>query len=414
MRPIYDDALTSLRGSRAGDRLEVFVRYGTDLAWPTALPLSGYSFSWDSSRQVQRFNCTVTDETGELAPWLLEDPLGVGGARLDVRYYVGGTDLPILMGIYRIANNTPDERWFTYIIDSKGTINRDSPIPKDKALKYVSGGSQIMVSAYDLGLVTKKDRLLAPESPPKGSTPTVVGEITRLMKDIAPVTYGADVVDRNLSGNIVYERDRLDAVQDLCRRIFCDYRWTGDGQMEIYSILDQEPVETLQGGPEGLLVKVDRAQDIEGLYNQFVVDGTYTDSEGRSKPIRSIAQIESGPLSVYGPHGRVPEFYSSEMIANQGDADDYADTMAVSQLTGMTVDLAVTCLPLPHLEIGDWVNVGNPVVNGEPVALVGRVKSIDLASANGTAPGPMTVVVQCSYWTVQSVIGSGRNKYGSY
>lgn len=412
MRPIYDDALEALRGSRAGDRIEVFVRYGEQLAWPDPLPISRYGFSWDSSRQVQRFACSVTDETGELAPWLLEDPLGVGGARLDVRYYVGGTDQPVLMGIYRVASNAPDERWFTYIIDNKGEIHRDSPIPNGKKLEYVSGGSNIEVTAYDLGLVTKKDRLLAPESPPKGSTPTVVGEITRLMKDIAPVTYGADVVDRNLSGNIVYERDRLDAVQDLCRRIFCDYRWTGDGQMEIYSILEQEPVAVLTGGPEGLLVKVDRAQDIEGLYNQFVVDGTYTDNEGRSIPIRSITQIESGPLSVFGPHGRVPEFYSSNMIANQGDADEYADSMAVSQLTGMTVDLAVTCLPLPHLEIGDWVNVGNPVVNGEPVDLIGRVKSIDLGSANGTAPGPMSVIVQCSYWTVQSVIGSGRNKYG--
>lgn len=413
MRPIYEDSLAGLTGSRAADRLEVFVRYGGKLAWPEPLPISKYGFSWDSSRQVQRFTCQVSDETGALAPWLLEDPLGVGGARLDVRYYVGGTYTPILMGVYRIANNTPEERWFTYIINNLGEVHVDSAIPNGKRLAYVSGGANIALTAYDLALVVKKDRLLAPESPLAGSSPTVISEITRLMKDIAPVTYGVDVVDRALSGNIVYERDRLDAVQDLCRRIFCDYRWTGDGQMQIYSILEQPPVAVLEGGPEGLLVAVDRAQDIEGLYNRFVVDGTYTAADGTSVPVRSITQIESGPLSVHGPHGRVPEFYSSEMIANQGDADDYADKMAVSQLTGMTVDLAVTCLPLPHLEIGDWVQVGNPVVDGEPVPLIGKIKSIELGSGNGLAPGPMQVVVQCSYWTVQSVIGSGRHKYGN-
>lgn len=413
MRPIYEDALLALSGSRAADRLEVYVRYGGNLAWQEPLPISKYGFDWDASRQVQRFTCQVADESGELSPWLLEDPLGVGGARLDVRYFVGGSSQPILMGVYRIGNNTPQERWVTYLIRNDGEIHVDSPIPNDKRLHYVSGGAVIDLTAYDLGLVVKKDRLLAPESPPSGSTPTVVGEITRLMKDIAPVTTTAEVVDRNLSGNIVYERDRLDAVQDLCRRIFCDYRWTGDGQMEIYSILEQDPVAVLEGGPEGLVIKVDRAQDIEGLYNRFVVDGTYTNAEGLSVPIRSITQIESGPLSVFGPHGRVPEFYSSNMIANQGDADDYADSMAVSQLTGMTVDLSVTCLPLPHLEIGDWVQVGNPVVNGNPVPLVGRVRSIALGSSNGTVPGPMSVIVQCSYWTVQSVIGAGRRLHGN-
>lgn len=412
MRPIYDESLDALKGSRAADRLEVYVRYGGKLAWPDPLPISRWGFSWDASRQFQRFSCQVADESGSLAPWLLEDPLGVGGARLDVRYFVGGTDQPILMGIYRIANNTPEERWFTYVIRNDGEVHVDSPMANDTKLHYASGGSLIDVTAYDLGLVVKKDRLLAPESPPTGSTPTVVGEITRLMQDIAPVTTTAEVVDRDLSNNIVYERDRLDAIQDLCRRIFCDYRWTGDGQMEIYSILQQDPVAVLEGGPEGLLIKVDRAQDIEGLYNRFVVDGTYVNSDGQSVPIRSITQIEAGVLSVFGPHGRVPEFYSSNMIANQGDADEYAASMAASQLTGMTVDLAVTCLPQPHLQQGDWVQVGNPVVDGDPVPLVGRIRAIDLGSDNGVVPGPMTVIVECSYWEVQSVIGAGRRKYG--
>jgi hypothetical protein len=408
MRPIDKNTLNALYGSRAGDKVVAYAWYGGELAWPEPLPISQFAFNWDITRQVQKFSCTVTDESGSLAPWLLEDPLGVGGARLEVRYDVGGAG-SINMGWYRISTSTPSERWHSYVIDNLGQINEDMPLPSGKQLKMVPGGATIAVDSYDLALVAKKDRLLAPESPEAGSL-TIVSEITRLMKYIAPVTVAAGVVDRNVARNIVYERDRLDAIQDLCKRIFCDFRMNGDGHLEIYPVNLQSTPVVLQGGPGGLLVSVDRAQDMEGLYNRFVVDGTKTNADGSSLPIRSVAQIEDGPLSILGPHGRIPEFYSSTMIATQDDADAYAQEMALTQLTGLTVDLQVVCLPLPHLQQGDWVQVANPIVDGEPVPLVGKVKAMTLKSGTGTAPAPMELTVQCSYWTVQSAIGSVKRR----
>lgn len=411
MRQIDEYGRRALIGSRAGDKIVAFARYGSTVH-PDPIPISRYAFSWDATRQIQSLSCTVADNTGALAPWLLEDPLGVGGAVLDVRYEIGGTDTQINLGPYRIAQNRPKERWLTYIIDNKGQINPDSQLGKDKQLKFVPGGATIELTAYDLGLTVKKDRLIAPESPPVGTSPTVVSEVTRLMRDICGVVVADGVTDVAVSPNIVYERERLDAVQDLCKRIFCDYRFTGEGLLEIYSILEQDPVETLRGGPEGMLVSVDRSQDLEGLYNRFVVDGTRELSDGKTEPVRGIVDIDSGVLSIHGPHGRVPEFYSSTMITSQAQADSYATQMALSQITGLTIDLAVEALPMPHLQHGDWVTVANPVVDGEPVPLVGRIKSMDLKSGNGTAPSTMTLIVQCSYWTVQSVIGAGRSRFG--
>ena len=394
MRQIGANTLNALVGSRAGDKLVVHAWHGGRLAYPGPLPVSDASFSWDRTRQVQTMDLAVADPDGRLAPWLLEDPLGVGGSRLQVRYDVGGAG-PVNLGWYRITKSAPSERWHAYVINEAGRVNRDSPIPDGKKHVMVSGGAVINIQADDLAGTLKLKRLLAPESPPQDGTPTVISEIRRLVGNVAPVVTTLGVVDRNVNRTLIYERDRLDAIQSLCKSITCDYRM----QLEIYSLKPQEPVAVLRGGPEGLLVEVDRAQSIDGLYNQFVVDGTATD-----RPVRAIAQVTAGPLSVNGEHGEVPTFYESNMIETQEQASDYAQQMMTTHLEGLTVDLKVTCLPLPHIQQGDWVQVGNPVVNGQEVALVGMVKTASLGF-RGTAPNAMQVTVECSYNDVQTVIG---------
>lgn len=401
MRPIDANTLAALGGSRSGDKLTVYVWYDGELAHPEPLKIAGYNFSWDVDRQIQQLDLQVQDPEGALAPWLLEDPLGVGGSRLEVRADVGGAGT-INVGWYRITRSVPKERWHSYVIDEKGRVHVDSPIPNGKKHVMVSGGATISLTAHDLAWFLKKDRLLTPGSP-VGTSPTIIGEITRLVGDTMPVVTMPGVVDSAVNKRLIYEQDRLDAIQDLCKRIACDYRMNGEGQLEIYPLDKALPVAVLQGGPEGLLVDVDREQDVEGLHNQFVVEGTVKVGN-EQVPVRAIRSILTGPLSIYGPHGRVPESYESTMITSQADADAYAAQMMTTLLTGLTVDLKVTCLPLLHLQQGDWVQVGNPVVSGEAVPLVGRIKKMDVPS-NGTAPAPMTVTVECSYADVQTAIG---------
>lgn len=397
MRQLDSNTLNALSGSRSGEGITVYVWYGGRLAHPEPLPVAAWGFSWDRTRQVQTFDMTVADKDGKLAPWLLEDPLGVGGSRLQVRYNVGGAG-QINQGWYRVTGSSPDERWRSYVIDEAGRVNPDSPLPSGKKQVLISGGASIRVQADDLGAMIQADRLTAPESP-QGASPTVVGEIRRLAGDIVPVVTASGVVDRAVNKTLIYERERLDAIQALCKSIACDYRMNGDGQLEVYPLARQAPVATLRGGAEGLLVRADREQKYDGLYNRFVVRGTATDN-----PVQSVAEITSGPLRVNGPHGRVTTFYESNMIATQAQADDYAKTMRDTHIAGLTVDLKVTCLPIPHVQQGDWVQVGNPVVNGQSFVLAGMVKSITQPS-NGTVPGPCTAVVECAYVDVQTALG---------
>ncbi|WP_347134752.1 hypothetical protein, partial [Staphylococcus aureus] len=72
----------------------------------------------------------------------MEDPLGVGGAELQVIYQVGSAGY-VNLGWYRITQSEPDDQWRSYLIDEKGRINPNTPIPKDKRLVSVPGGTVV-------------------------------------------------------------------------------------------------------------------------------------------------------------------------------------------------------------------------------------------------------------------------------
>jgi hypothetical protein len=410
MRQVDANTVAALTGSRSGDSLTVWAWYGGRLANPDPLPISSARFGWDATRQIQTLSLSVDDEDGVLAPWLLEDTLGVGGARLQVIYNVGGAG-SINVGWYRVTTSKPVESWIAYTITEAGTVTPDTPVAPDTRLAHVSGGAEVQVDAEDLGTVIAKAQFPAPESP-VGVSPTIVGEITRIIGDICPVVTTAGVVDASVNSTLVYQGDRLNAVQDLCKRINCDYRFNGAGQFEVYPLTPQTPVATLKGGAEGLLVRVDREQKYDSLFNEFYAEGQLqtTDSKGSSTqvPIRGYAAITAGPLRVNGPHGRYPKFYSSTMLTTQAECDAYAKTMRDTQLAGLTTDLVVTCLPQPQIQQGDWVTVYNALVGGRVIAVVGRVKTMSLGFSSG-APEKMVLTVECSYSDVQAAFSGASN-----
>jgi len=411
MRQVDANTLAALSGSRSGDSLTVWVWYRGRLALPDPLPVSSARFNWDTTRQIQTVSLSVEDKDGKLAPWLLEDPLGAGGSRLQVIYNVGGAG-SINVGWYRITDSKPAESWIAYTIDEAGTVTPDTPIAPDKRLAHVSGGASVQVDAEDIGTMLAKAVFPAPESPVGGS-PTIIGEVRRLVGDYAPVVTAAGVVDRAVNTTLVYQGDRLNALQDLCKRINCDYRFNGAGQFEVYPLTAQAPVATLKGGPEGLLVRVDREQKYDGLFNEFYAEGQFAtvDSAGAQTqlPIRGYAAITAGPLRVDPQgHGRYTKQYSSTMLTTQAECDAYAVTMRDTQLAGLTTDLVVTCLPQPQIQQGDWVQVYNAVVDGRVIAVTGRVKTMSLGFSGGV-PDRMVLTVECSYADVQTAFSGASN-----
>jgi hypothetical protein len=405
VRPIDTNTLAALKGSRTGDQLIVWSWYNGQPAWPEPLKIASWSATWDDSR-AGNLSLTVEDQTNKLAPWLLSDPLGVGGARLQCIYQVGGAGT-VNLDWHRVARSKPAQRWASYTITDSGVVTPNSPVAPGKRIVQVPMGASIAVTANDLSLMVANDKFIAPESP-VGASPTVVGEIKRLLQDRVPVVVLSGVTDTAVNTTLVYQQqaDRWAAVEDLAAHIGAAVRMNGDGQCEVYPITSAS-VATLIGGPEGLQVSVDTEQDYDGTYNFFVADGTAT-VNGQSQPIRGTAQITGGELAFAGPHGRYPKFYSSTMLTTQAQADAYAAQMRDTQIAGLTTDLYVEALPQPHLQIGDWVTIPTPRTDGMAPLLTGRIIHMELKGTQTTVDR-MNLTVRCNYADVRTALTSGTN-----
>lgn len=387
MRAMSEAALSALTGSRAGERLICHVWYDGQVVAPD-IDVSDWSITSDGARQVRtQVSLTVTDPDGTLAPWGVDDPLGVGGARLQLIYALTETET-VDLGYFRITTSDPAENWTLHAAGSR-TV-------------WVSGGAQIPVGADDLTVIAVADRLLAPESPKTGST--VLSEVRRLLLGIMPVTVAAGVADRSVPTTTVFERERMDAVEDLLAMISCTHRMTGDGQLEVVSNVPGPPVWEIAGGDDGVMVSLRRSQSADGLYNGAVSEGATPD--GRQLIGRAFET--TGPLRWNGPHGRRPVFHAATgILTTQAAVDADAVSVLAGRLRGRTVDLAVTCLPHPGLQCGDVVTVASPTVTGAEIALAGIVRKTSLRGS-AAGPSPMTMTVECRYEDVQAVAAAIR------
>ncbi|AYN56834.1 minor tail protein [Arthrobacter phage Andrew] len=416
MLPIEPNTVEALTGSRSGDKLEIFAWYDGQLMVPDPLPVSDWSLSWDGSdsKQVQGvLELSVEDSDGSISPWLWDDPLGVGGALLMCRYSVGGTAEVINRGWYRITENSPKESWYSRVIREDGYSEPGSFVPGGHRLVMVSGGAVVPVTAEDLTVRLALDEFLAPEQP-VGTSPTVVGEITRIVGDAVPLVVAAEVVDVAVPKTLTYEGPKINAVMDLAARAGASLRMGGDGELQVY-VKSSVPVWTIAGGEDGALINIDRTNKAEILSNVGVVRGEakQTDDNGQqtSVPLVGVSQVMDGPLRVGGPHGRVPRFLDSSLLTTQNQVDAAAQSLITNYLSSLTIDLEVTCLPHPALQVGDFVTVTQPLVEGQLMPITGEVVSMTLR-ATGSTVSNMTLTVRCNSAQVQDLRRQLRNMGG--
>lgn len=399
MRTVPADIDTALVGSRAGEGILAHSWYDGQVV-AADLPVEEWSVSWDASRQVQgQLDLTVRDPDGALAPWAVDDPLGVGGSRLQVVYRLA-SGATVDLGWFRITGADPEEEWRTYRVnDSTATGDGELAFFKER-LEWVSGGAVVPVSADELTRQASIERFLAPESPPIGAS--VLSEVRRLLDGIMTVTVASGVVDAPVPRSVVYEQERMDAVEDLLDRIGCSHRMTGFGQFEVYPNVRTDPVWQVAGGDDGVLIRVGRSQRLDGLYNGAVSEG----EDAQNRPLIGRWFEEGGPLRWGGPHGRYPVFHSATgLLKTQQAVNADARTRLSSVVSQRSVVLQVWCLPHPGLQVGDWVVVANPTVAGRAVPLGGVVRQMRLSgSASGVEP--MELAVECSFTDVQAVRGA--------
>jgi len=364
--------LEALSGSVVDAKLVCNAWYDGTLA-KANLPIAKWSITWDGADTavVQgKASFTVVDDTGALAPWGWDEPLSAAGSKIQTTFQCAGYGADL--GWWLVTRNQPNEMWRI----------------AGANLQWVSGGASIPVDGEELTRLAADYRFWAPESPPGGAS--VVSEVRRLMAEICAVVVAPGVVDQPVPSSMVYKDNHAAHVLDLVRSIGCWVRMTGAGEMEIYSQARTAPVWTIQGGtdPAGGLVTVARSQQRTDILN-----GVASTSSSSSVEIRKLATVTTGPLRYGGPAGWLIQEHTALATTDDGvqqDAQTYLDNKTYAK----TLKLGVACLPNPAIQVGDWVRVGQPVIDGTAFPLDGVVTAVTLSgSTAGMDPMLLTVEV---------------------
>ena len=400
MRLIDEVSRAALDGSRPADSLTVWAWRGGSLILPEPLQVIEWSVDDEAGESVkvgQKLSLTVADPGGTLGAWKFDDALSVAGTDLQVIYNVGGAGV-LNFGWFRVTGNEPDTAVDSRMIDEFGLDVPDSINEPHARRRYITTGV-VKLEAVDLTFNVDRDKLESPESP--GLNATALSEFQRLTSWHFPTVVDPGVTDAGVSTRLVFDKERLEACQDLLSRVNARYRMGGDGECHVYPVAS-DPVWRVE--PEISLVSVTRRQSVDGLFNKWIVEGK---DSGNGSPVRGFAFIDSGPLRWGGPHGRAADFYSSEMITSRPQADYYAAELRDRFLASLSVELQVETVPRPELQAGDRIEVGCPVAAGHVAYFPGTITSV--RRSGSTVPGGTSLTVTCSYADV--VNGLARTEW---
>ncbi|ATW59943.1 minor tail protein [Arthrobacter phage Waltz] len=378
MRQLPDGMAEALAGSTADARIQFNIWYGEDLTM-TDIPAGAWSTEWDSTRQVvASTSVTVLDEDGTMTPWAVDDNLGVAGPMLQTQLIVGDTSVNV--GMQRITQAEPEETW--RIVGGR--------------LQWVPGAATIPITAQDLTVVAAGSRFMAPEKPPANAT--VFSEVRRLLRGITDVIIAPTLVDVNVPTSMIYEDQRMDAIEDLVKGVNGACRMAGGGQFEIYDPTVETSVFEIRGGDEGQLINLKRKLSIDGLYNAVISQNTLDGGQ----EIQGVAVEDSGPLRLDGPHGRWPLFRSAPFATTQDAINKDARTALANRIKTRTVVLPLRTTLNPAVEVGDWVTAKLPIVTGQEVSIKGRVSTVSW-SGDGSGVGSMNLKLVTKLSDMQAV-----------
>ena len=378
MRPLPEPMIEALGGSVVGASLKCYAWYDGQLMNDgEPLPVGTWSMEWsrDESVMVQgQARFTVNDAAGDLAPWGFDEALSVGGSRIQVVLELAGEAVDL--GWWVVSRNQPNEAW-RLVADG---------------LVWVPGGATVPVEADDLTLLLADDRFMSPEAPADGGT--VFSELRRLCGSTLEVVF-TGVEDKPVPLGMVYHEERINTIYDLARLVG-DLRMTGDGLLEVYNPARTAPAWRIFPSQDGSLVQVNRSQARDELFNAVVATG-----QNLSNEIREYATLAAGPLRFDGPLGRKPRFVTSVKTDRSGVLAD-AQAALTQYGTAATTKLEVHALPHPGMQIGDWVEVSQPVIDGQVFPLVGQVQRMTLSGSHAGFD-LMALDVECSTADVQKI-----------
>jgi len=336
MRPVSAEFLRTLRGSHRMVADARVVPPGTTGTNPAGAPLTilAGDVYMDATAEIRATLVLEVADDGKW-PYRAADPLAPYGHEIMIRRgiaYGGGRTEWVSLGYYRIDT-----------IEQTGRP-----------------GSPIRISGSDRMANIVDGRLPAPIQ--FAATDTYGTVVTRLVTEVYPgaVIEWDDTTNGRLLGRaLVAEEDRYGFLHDLVTAAGKVWSWDHRGHLVIETAPDPAvPVWDVDHGAGGVLVDLARTLTREGVYNGVVAVGEAGDTE---RPVRGMA-VDSSPSSPTrwgGPFGKVPRFYSSPFLTDDGQARDAAAAILRRGL-GLPYTVDLRAVPNPALVPYDPIHVRYP------------------------------------------------------
>lgn len=333
MRPVSSQFLTAVRGShQVVTRVTLLTTYqsGTTPVGTVLRVLDG-DVTLDATADV-RGTLSVTVDGNDAFTRSPSGPLTPYGNELfverGVQYGGAGREF-VSQGYYRI-----------YEVEQDG--EPDSPI-------RISGRDRMS------GIIDA--RLLGPVQFTSG---TPIGTIfTALVNEVYPsatITYDFNAVTTTITRDQIADEDRYGFLLDLVRSRGKVMFWDYAGNLRVQDAPSAtNTVFDVDAGTHGVLVSLDRTLNRDGVYNAVVAVGQAPDEV---TPVRAVAldMNPNSPTFWNGRFGKVPRFYFSTFLTNNGQAITAAQSI-LKRSIGLPYNVNFTMVPNPALEPLDPIRI---------------------------------------------------------
>lgn len=341
------------RGFQIASFVEVWHPDGYVLADSDTFNVTGGSVTVDGSASIQRRIdqlMIVPGQDTELVPDEAEDLFSVVSSN-ELRVYTGmvipelGLTQLLLQGIFGLEGCDVED---------------------------TGDGFAITLSAYDRGMQVSRARLTAAEklaaSNPPGTT-AITTAIYLIQKGRPGTQVKLGAIDPGTQspydkgGHPEFYLDEGADPWEAARKLVADIGWEmfmdWDGQVLMRPVLDPnaalESVWSYMEGVDSTLVAVRRRFSNSEAYNGQFVTGENTSS---GFPARGFATDDdpASPTRWGGRYGKVPEFYTSELIRTDAQATEVAKAR-LNQRKGANENLVFDIVPNHAHDYGDVVTI---------------------------------------------------------
>lgn len=208
----------------------------------------------------------------------------------------------------------------------------------------------IEVKAESL-LARPRDDKMRTLSNPSG---TFSSEARRMLPPGMGMSFDPALTDRAVPQSLSWSTDRLKNLNELAQAWPALIRIDEWGQLVFRAPLPDvpSPVLTLKDAENGTLISAPQSDTRDGAFNVVIA----TSSNSATADVQGVAEVASGPMSVYGPYGAVIREWSSPLLENTSQANAAAATM-LAESTRPAQAVPVRIAPDPRIQLDDALAV---------------------------------------------------------